>query len=56
MKYKVRDQFTIKQGREFFTGGDVLELSDDEARSLDEKASPAAAAPPPVDEAPGGHT
>jgi len=26
------------------------------ARSLDEKASPAAAAPPPVDEAPGGRT
>lgn len=31
MKYKVRDQFTIKQGREFFTGGDVIELSDEEA-------------------------
>lgn len=31
MKYKVRDQFTIKQGREFFTGGDVIELTDAEA-------------------------
>lgn len=31
MKYKVRDQFTIKQGRDFFTGGDVVELSDEEA-------------------------
>lgn len=31
MKYKVRDQFVIKQGREAFKGGDVVELSDDEA-------------------------
>lgn len=31
MKYKVRDQFTIKQGRDFFVAGDVIELTDDEA-------------------------
>lgn len=31
MKYKVRDQFTIKQGREFFTGGDIIELDDEGA-------------------------
>jgi hypothetical protein len=33
MKYKVRDQFTIKQGRDFFHGGDVIELDDAEAEN-----------------------
>lgn len=31
MKYKVRDQFVIKQGREVFTGGDIIELDDEGA-------------------------
>lgn len=31
MKYKVRDQFVIRKGREAFGGGDVVELTDAEA-------------------------
>lgn len=43
MKYKVRDQFTIKQGREFFTGGDVVELNDAEAADWAHAIEPAEA-------------
>ena len=49
MKYLVRDQFVIKQGREFFHGGDVIELSDEEAQNwlhaIEPAEKPAAPAP-----------
>ena len=33
MKYVVRDQFVIKMGREVYEGGDVIELTDEEAEN-----------------------
>lgn len=41
MKYKVRDQFTIKQGRDFFHGGDIIELDDEGAANWAHAIEPA---------------
>lgn len=41
MKYKVRDQFVIKQGRDFFHGGDVVEMDDAEAANWAHAIEPA---------------
>lgn len=46
MKYKVRDQFTIKQGRDYFSGGDVVELTDDEAQGWAHAIEPVTAEKP----------
>lgn len=41
MKYRIREPFTIKQGKDIFQGGDTIELSDAEAELHLHKLEPA---------------
>lgn len=41
MKYKVRDQFVLKIGKDVFKGGDVVELNDQQAEDFANIIEPA---------------
>lgn len=43
MKYKVRDDYVVKVGRDVFKGGDVVELDDQQAEDYANIIEPAEA-------------
>lgn len=43
MKFKVRDDYVVKLGREVFRGGDVVELDDEQAANFANIIEPAEA-------------